>query len=248
MKARNFKQLQIDIVGREFDLAKQILSLTDGKDPDHRQSCPLCGVRDCFYFHDARFICERCNFSGELVQLVFKVRSVNHNEVYDIIVEANANYTAPTKEMENEPELNEAESPISNSTPILEFHEYANIFPMLDEAELAELCADLKKNGLTEPITMYAGKVLDGRNRAIACQKLGIKPDTIEFIGDDPLAFVLSKNLHRRHLNESQRAVVAAKLANMKQGERKNVKPANLPVSDIVGRHDMGVFATNAFR
>jgi len=41
---------------------------------------------------------------------------------------------------------------------------------------------------------------------------------TIEYTGDDPLAFVLSKNLHRRHLTTSQRAMVAEKLANLSEG------------------------------
>ena len=103
---------------------------------------------------------------------------------------------------------------------IMNFHELANIFPMLGEEELKELCADMEKNGLTDPIIVYEGKVLDGRNRATACEMLGIKPKTVEYTGNDPLAFVLSKNLHRRHLNESQRAVIAATLATMRQGER----------------------------
>jgi len=101
---------------------------------------------------------------------------------------------------------------------IMDIHELANIFPMIGEEELKELCADIERNGLAEPITLYEGKVIDGRNRATACQRLGIEPDTIEYIGGDPVAFVLSKNLHRRHLTESQRAMVAERLANMQRG------------------------------
>jgi hypothetical protein len=97
----------------------------------------------------------------------------------------------------------------------MKFHELANIFPMLGDEELAELCADIKKNGLAEPITVYEGKILDGRNRATACTMLGVSPKTVEYTGDDPVAFVLSKNLHRRHLTESQRALVASKLATL---------------------------------
>jgi ParB-like chromosome segregation protein Spo0J len=100
----------------------------------------------------------------------------------------------------------------------MKFHELADIFPMLGDEELAELCADIKKNGLTESVTVYEGKILDGRNRARACKTLRIKPTTVEFTGDDPLAFVLSKNLHRRHLTTSQRAMIAEKVATLGKG------------------------------
>jgi ParB-like chromosome segregation protein Spo0J len=113
-----------------------------------------------------------------------------------------------------------------NSNPnlkgtIMEFHEFADIFPMLSEEELAELCADIKKNGLTDPVTLYEGKVLDGRNRATACEKLGINPKTVKYTGDDPLGFVLSKNLHRRHLTTGQRSMIAEKLATLSEGRPK---------------------------
>jgi hypothetical protein len=72
--------------------------------------------------------------------------------------------------------------------------------------------------------------ILDGRNRYAACMIARVEPVFVEFTEDDALGFVISKNIHRRHLNESQRAVVAAKIANMKQGERTDIEPsANLP-------------------
>jgi len=100
----------------------------------------------------------------------------------------------------------------------MDFHELANIFPMLGAEELAELCASIEKNGLTEPITLYEGKVLDGRNRATACTTLKIKPKTVEYTGNDPIAFVLSKNIHRRHLTTGQRSMIAEKLATFGKG------------------------------
>ena len=35
----------------------------------------------------------------------------------------------------------------------------------------------------------------------------------------DPLTFVISANLHRRHLTESQRATIAAKIVTMNSGD-----------------------------
>jgi len=114
----------------------------------------------------------------------------------------------------------------------LEFHPYADIFPLLEKEELQELAEDIKTHGLHTPIVVCDGKILDGRNRKLACEIVDYDPapeDYDTYDGGDPLGYVLSLNLHRRHLNESQRAMVAASIANMKQGERTDVKPsANL--------------------
>jgi ParB-like chromosome segregation protein Spo0J len=112
-----------------------------------------------------------------------------------------------------------------------EFHRLADIFPMLEDDDLKALAEDIKAKGLTEPITLYEGKVLDGRNRYRACDlaELELEPhDFTQYKGDDALGFVVSKNLHRRHLNESQRAAIAAEIANMPQGFRSDQPSANL--------------------
>lgn len=109
----------------------------------------------------------------------------------------------------------------------MEFHDYANVFPLMDNDELTRLAEDIKQNGLHEPIVIYEGKILDGRNRARACQRINIAPTRTTYNGSDPVGFVVSKNLHRRHLNESQRAMVAAKVANLKHGQRADYKREN---------------------
>lgn len=97
-------------------------------------------------------------------------------------------------------------------------HPAANLFPILEGAAFAELVADVKANGLREPITLYQGKILDGRNRARACVKAKVRPRTRVWKGTDPLAYVVSLNLARRHLTESQRAMVAARLVQTSHG------------------------------
>ena len=62
------------------------------------------------------------------------------------------------------------------------------------------------------------GRILDGRNRAKACQELGIEPKYVEYEGNDPVGFVLSKNLHRRQLTQSQLAMLINTLANLPKG------------------------------
>jgi N6-adenosine-specific RNA methylase IME4/ParB-like chromosome segregation protein Spo0J len=102
----------------------------------------------------------------------------------------------------------------------LEAHPLADIFPLLDGPELAELAADIGTHGQREPIVTYESRVLDGRNRYRACLLAGVRPWFKPFDGVDPLAFVVSANLKRRHLTESQRAMVAARLATLRDGQR----------------------------
>jgi hypothetical protein len=99
-------------------------------------------------------------------------------------------------------------------------HPLSELFPLMEEPELAALAADIQANGLRTPILLFDDQILDGRNRYRACQLAGVEPVTSEFAGEDPLQFVLSANLHRRHLNESQRALVAARITNLKGAGR----------------------------
>ncbi len=100
-----------------------------------------------------------------------------------------------------------------------EFHGYCALFPEADEKTLADMAADIKENGLNEPIILYEGKILDGRNRYLACQQAEIEPTFKEYLGEEPLQYVISRNLHRRHLNESQRAMLAQKIWKMAKSD-----------------------------
>jgi hypothetical protein len=99
-----------------------------------------------------------------------------------------------------------------------EFHPLANIFPMMTDEETEALGSDMLEHGQREPIALYEGKILDGRNRYNACLLKGIEPRFIEQRFADPLAFVVSANLHRRQLNAGQRALVVETLANLPRG------------------------------
>jgi len=108
----------------------------------------------------------------------------------------------------------------------LTFHHLAEIFPLSEGADFESLVSDIRANGLHEPIVLFEGSILDGRNRYRACLEAGIEPITKDFEGDDPLAYVVSLNLMRRRLNESQRAMIAANIANMRQGTRTDLQPS----------------------
>ncbi len=119
-------------------------------------------------------------------------------------------------------------------------HRLADLFPPMTTDEMASLVADIKANGLVQPIVTYEGQILDGRHRYQACLQAGVEPQFTEFRGDDALAFVLSANLNRRHLSVAQRAMVAAKVANM-PAHRPEAKCANLRTSQPEAAATLGV-------
>lgn len=95
---------------------------------------------------------------------------------------------------------------------------------MQSDDAIQEMADDIMANGLRQPIVIDDhDEILDGRHRAAACVMAGVQPVYESFVGTDSekLAFVLSLNLHRRHLDTAQRAMVAERLANLKQGEKK---------------------------
>jgi hypothetical protein len=100
----------------------------------------------------------------------------------------------------------------------MKYHPLADIFPLIEGSDYDALVADIKANGLLEPIWIYEDKILDGRNRWRACKDAKIEPKTREYKGKDALGFIVSLNLKRRHLNESQRGMVGARIANLGEG------------------------------
>lgn len=97
-------------------------------------------------------------------------------------------------------------------------HPLAELYPTITNEEQDALTGDIQKNGLHNPIWIHEGKILDGRHRYIACVMGDVKPIFKEYEGKDPVGFVISQNDKRRHLNESQRALIAAKLSGLNSG------------------------------
>jgi len=94
----------------------------------------------------------------------------------------------------------------------LQTHPIADLIPSMTDEEYRGLLEDIKVNGLIDPIYLFEGKILDGRHRYRACLELETQPRFEEYQGDSPVAFVISRNLKRRHLTESQRAALAVEL------------------------------------
>jgi len=123
--------------------------------------------------------------------------------------------------------------------PALQFHPLADLFPLLEGAEFDELVADVRAHGVREPVWIHGTRILDGRNRYRAAQAADVECPTRTYDGDGPVEFVISLNLKRRHLSESQRAMVAAKLANLKDGQRADLVEG-LPIGRASGLLNVG--------
>lgn len=91
-----------------------------------------------------------------------------------------------------------------------ELHPLCTLFPRVTGAEFDGLVADIKAHGLRQPIVLHGGMILDGGNRYRACVEAGVDPVFQEFQGDNLVSFVLSANLHRRHLSAGQQAAIVA--------------------------------------
>ena len=123
----------------------------------------------------------------------------------------------------------------------LELHPLCSLFPRMSGADFDAIKADIQAHGLNQPITVLDGLILDGGNRYRACLDLGIEPTTVTFSGGDPVAFVLSANLHRRHLSAGQSAAIVAAAqdwttAHGHGGDRKSEQRAILPLASIADR------------
>lgn len=101
-----------------------------------------------------------------------------------------------------------------------EVHPAADLFPLIEGDEFDALVDDIAAHGQVHPIALDGeGRIVDGRNRARACERLGLAPVTVTHEGD-ALAYAVSCNLHRRNLTDAQRAMIAARLAKREPGNR----------------------------
>jgi len=121
------------------------------------------------------------------------------------------------------------------STTTLPFHPLANLFPLMEGDEFDALVADIKARGLIERIIVYDGAILDGRNRYRACLEAGVEPTIQRYEKgglelQDPVAWVISRSLRRRHLTPEDKIKILAQLvaAHPEKSDRKLAKEAGV--------------------
>ena len=122
-----------------------------------------------------------------------------------------------------------------------ELHPACSAWPTMKPEGLRELADDITANGLRDPVTLTPDDLLlDGRNRALACEMAGVEPATTIFDGD-PWLFSLSRNKHRRHMTVDQIAMVVANMVTLPRGKPKHANPSNEGISAAVAAKAAGV-------
>lgn len=125
------------------------------------------------------------------------------------------------------PEVHTPKDNRKDMTEILKLkpHPAAQLFPMMSDLEIDELARDIKSHGQQSPVVTFQGTILDGRNRFEACRRAGIEPKLAEWFprggSQSPTQWVLSENLHRRHLTVDQRALIALDALDLMAKEAK---------------------------
>ena len=82
------------------------------------------------------------------------------------------------------------------------YHPACLLFPRMNDQELRALADNIKARGLDHDLVLHEGKILDGRNRHLACEIAGVEPTFVEWQGKgSPLEWVVGENLLRRHMS-----------------------------------------------
>lgn len=119
----------------------------------------------------------------------------------------------------------------------MKLHKYCGLLPRMMDDEFQALKADIQAHGLLDAIVTYEDSILDGRHRYTICEALEVKPTYIQFesLGykGSALDFVISKH-QRRNLTADQKAILADKVANLKDGERQVLTNEKVTLSEAI--------------
>src|SRR5260221_11063114 len=158
------------------------------------------------------------------------------------------------------PRPQEGTTQMASWRDVLPIHPAANLLPVMSPDELRALGEDIRKHGLASPVVLWRAddkaplSLLDGRNHldAIGSTAGDWKPGTGKWEGSgkvivldhsvDPFAYVISANIHRRHLTaEQKREIVAALLkANPERSNNATAKIAKVDDKTVgAGRADL---------
>lgn len=110
-------------------------------------------------------------------------------------------------------------------------HPLSSAFPQMSDEDFGSLVEDIRQHGQRDPVTLHEGMVIDGWHRYMACQELDVPCNFDDYTGEDPVAFVRSKNQHRRHYQKSQQAAIEVALSVWAEAHRPKKSAPSAPLS-----------------
>jgi hypothetical protein len=111
----------------------------------------------------------------------------------------------------------------TNKITLKPLHQLANLFPEMSAYEFNELVADIEKHGQRVEVDLWNGEIIDGKHRAVACQKLGIEPRYHARRFESEIGardYAVSQNFHRRHLDPEHKRILIAAFADWSKSDR----------------------------
>jgi ParB-like chromosome segregation protein Spo0J len=121
-----------------------------------------------------------------------------------------------------------------------ETHPAADVVALMPDADLRALADSITQHGLDEPIVLYQGRILDGRNRYLACGIAEVEPRFSEFAGSEAEAIQFAERRNRRrHMTPDQAALARRRWARLLAAATKTRRQRSLPVvSEMDGMAD----------
>jgi hypothetical protein len=122
----------------------------------------------------------------------------------------------------------------------MNLHPLSSIFPPMSAEEYERFADSIAEDGLLDPITLYEGKILDGRHRQRACDERGVEARYEEWnpsCGISPLEWVIARNLHRRQLTIAQKAALAVEVKDqLAEAARERMRDGGRKGGQTAGR------------
>jgi N6-adenosine-specific RNA methylase IME4 len=148
-----------------------------------------------------------------------------------------------------------AVAPLTAEVSRLEAHPDADLIPEMEPPAYAALFEDVRTHGIRQPLDVDGTVVLDGRHRLRAAQELGLQTVPVRHVslnGESATEYVVKSAVHRRHLTDDQRVMIAARLADRyalpRGGDRRphGTTASNSRNGAGVGRHTSPALAAAA--
>ena len=152
MTFKDINGLKAFIAGREFELAKELFGLTDGKHrTEYHQPCILSDCdsdNDAFRFNstEGTFHCRRCGFGGDIIDLAREVLGLSFTEAFGRVADI-AGYSDTATNRERPSQERKPVSPLAPFLPTFRLDADSPVFKAVQKHRPDILFDDFQRAG-----------------------------------------------------------------------------------------------------